>query len=202
MVILAVAALFGLSGCGERGHQDAGLKEETYITVHDDGSVTAVMTDSFAEAYYQPSELENMILEETAAFNEQEGEDSIKLEEVLAEEGIINVIMVFSDSDYYADYMDSVFFTGTVAEAIAAGADLDRPLFDIQDMTSMINGTQIPDTDKAHILITDEPMNIAPVAFETFGRILYVSDGLAADEENNIVRAESRTEELSYIVFE
>lgn len=201
-VILATAMFLGLSGCSNQGDQDAGLSEETSISVHKDGSITAVLTDSFEEAYYQLSELENMITEEITAFNEKEGEDSIKLEEVMSEGGIINVVMTFSDSDYYSDYMGSVFFMGTVSEALEMGADLDRTLFDVRDMASTINGTQIPDADKSYILITDETMNISPVAFETFGQILYVSGGLIADADNNIARAEGPTEALSYIVFE
>ncbi len=202
IVILATTALLSLNGCSRREAPEAGLREETWISVHKDGSVTAVMTDSFEEAYYQLSELENMIAEEIAAFNEIEGADSIMLEEVKSEEGIINVVMTFSDSDYYADYMGSVFFMGKVSEAAEMGADLDRTLFDVQDMANTINGMQIPNADKTYILITDETMNISPVSFETFGRILYVSSGIAADTDNNTARAEGPTEALSYIVFE
>lgn len=202
-VLLAGTALFWLYGCNNPANQgNTGLAEETLISVHKDGSVTAIMADSFEEPYYQQSELEKMISEETAAYNEMAGADSIRMEKVESQNGVVNVIMNFTDDTHYADYMDAIFYMGTIAEAAEMGADLDQTLYDFQNMDNTINGTQISDTEKTYILITDETMNHFPVAIETFGKILYVSDGLTDGGDDTVVRAEDRTEALSYIIFE
>ena len=189
----------------------AAAEAENTLSVNKEGVVTSTMIESFQEQYYQQDELQNMILTEAAAYNNQNGENSIGVEKVQAENGKINVIMRFSDQEHYARYKDTVFFVGTIAEAREQDFDMPESCHDIDDENQMIDRAQIEEMDKSYILITDEPIALPsvlgdesefqPLTIETFGKIAYVSGGVVKGKNKNSVRIEAETEGLSYIIF-
>jgi hypothetical protein len=152
-----------------------------------------------------------MIESEVAAYNAEQGDDGILVEQIQAEEGQVSVVLLFSDMDHDAGYNGAVFFVGTIAEAMDKGFDLDVTCYDVENAEISIGGPEIEGMAESHILITDEPVGqsadreeedgIQPVWVKAFGKIRYVSEGIVGGQNKNFARIESGTEELSYIIF-
>lgn len=205
-VFIMAAAAMSLWGC-----DGADSKDRTVILVNKNGSITSKIAESFEEAYYRQEELKAMIESEAAEYNAIKGETSIRVEKVKVEEGMTDVVLSFANRECYADYTGSVFFAGTITEALEKGFDLNVTCYDIEDKAKTIQKSEIEQMGKSHILITDEPREISsvleekvlfqPVSFETFGAILYVSEGIVPEKNKNSVRIEARTGKLSYIIF-
>ncbi len=205
--------LLYLCGCNQlmKPESDVALTDETVISIDKDGGITTTMVEKFEASYYQQAELQDMILSEAAAYNAGNGEGSIGVEKIQVENGLVNVIMNFADMECYADYKEVVFFVGTIAEAQEKGFDLNITCHEVDDESKTVSKDQIVEMEKVYILITDEPVGVPsvlaeetiyqPISVETFGKVLYVSDGVVQGRNKNSVRIEAETEGLSYIIF-
>ncbi len=214
-IVAGMTALW-LCGCNNLGIKEnkdsnTALTNETVISISKEGKITTAMAESFGADYYQQDELQNMILSEAAAYNAEKGEDCIGVEKVQTEKGIVNVIMKFDGAECYADYKETTFFVGTIAEAKEKGLDLNVICHEPGNPEQTIDKAQIEEMEKNYIVITDEPIGVPsvldegtsfqPITVETFGKVLYVSEGVVQGKNKNSVRIETEAEGLSYIIF-
>ncbi|MCL2051684.1 MAG: hypothetical protein FWG91_08170 [Lachnospiraceae bacterium] len=198
---LAILIAFSLTGCNKTEDFVPDFKLENAIKVNSDLSITATLVDNFSEYYYNVDELYHMINDEVLAFNEKTGTESMTAENVLVEEEIVNAVLKFADREAYALYNEAVFFVGTIEEALNSGLRLNQILHDINDEEKTIDKDDLDAMKDYFILITNEHREIGPLSVEVFGRISYVSNGIAAWHGRNSVMILDVSDELIYILF-
>lgn len=200
-VMIVVLMALALSGCTASPGQAGGFETENVVGVRKDGSIMAVMVESFDEAYYQIGELEQMITAEVADYNADKGVEAIWVDQVATQNGLVNVRLKFADPKTYGEYTDSFFFSGTISEAIAQNIDLNQTLHNPLDAAQTIGANEISAMEKSWIMICDAPAE-GPVLLETYGTVSYVGDGVSEGRNNKSVRCESSTNGLVYVIFE
>ena len=186
--ILVGLLLVGIVGCGKEAKI-----EVTTLTVNKDGSIVGTIIEDFGKPYYNLDELKKMISDEVTEYNAKDEEDSVTLKSVEATGSNVTVIMNYKDSDDYTGMNQKAFFTGTVEDAYDAGYDLDVSLKSVSDETE-ISKTELLEMSDKHIVIVREPLNI-----QTFGKILYISDGVKIAENSKVATVTG--DDFSYIVF-
>ena len=192
-----------LIGCNKNSSL-AGIpdfKQENAIMVGADLSVTATLVEPFSEYYYKEDELFRMASEEASAFNRKNGDGSLIAEKVEVNEGLANVVFKFSGRESYTAYNEAVLFIGTVEAALNSGLKLEQTLYDISNRSKMIDKDVLAEMKDTYILITNEHQEKGPLTVETFGKILYVSDGIEKWHGQSSVRVDNVSDDLIYILF-
>ncbi len=102
--------LICMTACKGKGVDVSTVNENTLI-IHENGSITEVMVDSFEEDYYSQSELNAYIDEHVNDYNrshpsssEEEGAVSIKKDKVLVEGDKARVELTYEGADDYAAF--------------------------------------------------------------------------------------------------
>jgi hypothetical protein len=197
-------AIFLMNGCDrdEDATERPDFREENAIAINADMSVTATMVDNFAEPHYSREELLEMVWEEALGFSHAFGEAAMTIERVSVLQEMVNVVLNFSGREAYAAYHESVMFVGTLAEAIDIGLSFGQPMFDVTDLDRIVDEETIMATARGYVLVTNEHHKLSPLVIETFGRILYVSEGFSRWHDNMSVRTEAGRGDFAYIVFQ
>ena len=167
--MLIVITILMLAGCG----REAEVTTNTVI-VEKKGKVTGAIVEDFAQDYYNSDELKQMVEEEVTSYNESSGGEDVSLNRFEVKDGIAKVYLDYDSADTYTAFNGKTLFTGTVAETYDAGYDLDIKMTDANDSTVTIGKDDILGMGDNHIVITEEPVNV-----RTYGKILYISDGVS-----------------------
>lgn len=193
-----------LAGCNkdeDTGETIPEFKSENAIVINNDLSITATLVESFAESYYQRDELLKMVSDEATSYNNAFGAGSLRAEKVETSQDLVNVVMLFSGREAYADYNETVFFVGTIEDALNIGLKMDQVLYDINDPAKTIDNDSLSSMKDTYILITNAHETKAPLTIETFGRISYVSEGIEKWHGRTSARIAGPTGGLVYIIF-
>jgi hypothetical protein len=204
IILLIAGIIIGLFlvGCNKKNEESIPeFKTENAIMISQDFSITATLVESFAETYYRRDELLTMITDEVTAFNAKAGAGSMRTEKVETAQNLVNVVLKFSGWEAYAEYNEFKFFVGTIEDALNNGFELNEYYYNIEDAAKTINGTELSSLRNTYILITNAHELIAPMTVETFGGILYVSEGIEKWVSSNSVRIAGNTGDLIYIIF-
>lgn len=103
-IFLCVTAMvvLMLSSCMPREIKPEDMTVET-VYYRSDGSVQVGYLEEFFEKYYSVDELKNYVLDDISRFNKNI-EDTIKLESVTDEDGIVKVVLTFKNIDILVRY--------------------------------------------------------------------------------------------------
>ncbi len=126
ILLVAVMAIGLLGGC-----KDKFSPNENAVYIKKDGSVIAYTVEDFSEDYYDQAELTSYIDEEIEAF-EAEEEGSVKLTSFNVDEnGVAHMVMKYDSCETYSAFNNVTLFSGSVAEAVAAGYLFDDDFYTI-----------------------------------------------------------------------
>lgn len=188
-MILLVGVILIVSGCSVQ--KDA---EITTVKINKDGTLENHIVEKFEKEYYDQAELQDMIESDISDFNLTDGNEKIKLKEIVVEEGVARPVIMFDDPQSYADFNNVVFFFGTVAQAYDNGFDFDISLTNVKD-ESVIGKDDILGLGDRLIVITEEN-----ICVETYHSIEYKSNNISIDGNKEAVVA-TQDGELAYIIF-
>ena len=187
--IIILSMLFLLSGC-----QKEDDFEETSLRILKKGQIENDIVEAFGEAYYNADELKEMLADSIRAYNEgAAGQDPVALKDVKVEKNTVHVVITYKSYLDYAAFNQVDFFYGKLAEASAAGYDmnvnLNAPLENKKIGLSELNGTE------NNIVILSEHVLVEPDS-----DIEYVSANVEYIDERH-ARVSSDSAGLAYLVL-
>ena len=128
-MLLPVIATCGLlAGCGT----DYYTKDST-VFVAKNGSVVSTDVEDFDTAAYKQDDLQSYVDKSIDDYNKK-NDGSIKLKKLTVEKKKASLTMSYASTDEYTVFqMGQSFFSGTIAEALAAGYDFKTDFAAIDD---------------------------------------------------------------------
>lgn len=179
-----------LWGCGEKnqtGNQTESAEPSaiagTEIEILKDGSIVETITEEFTKAYYDETNLKDMLLAEVEDFNQGLDGGNITVDKFENTGGKLTVSMKYPSADIYTayntdPYNNKALFCGTIAEAHDAGYNFDISLTDAKS-GSTIGKDDILGMGSSKILIAEAPSRV-----KVTGKILYVGENVAVSGKN------------------
>ena len=117
-MLLPVIATCGLlAGCGT----DYYTKDST-VFVAKNGSVVSTDVEDFDTAAYKQDDLQSYVDKSIDDYNKK-NDGSIKLKKLTVEKKKASLTMSYASTDEYTDFNGTKLFSGTIAEALAAGCE-------------------------------------------------------------------------------
>lgn len=192
--VLLTMMILSVMGCGQA--KAATPITENAVILSKDGSITGVYVDVFDREYYTTEGLEAMAREEADAFNQSVGAEKVSFDKIeLDEDSVVKLYLKYTDSSAYADFNDTVFFAGTVAEAYSAGIDLDTKLTSLGKEEKTIGKDDLLQMGSSKLVVLKES------AFVRLpGNATYVSDGASVTSVKNEIKA-NFDQDLIYIIY-
>ena len=188
--VLATTCLliFFVTGCG-----NASAIDTTTISIEKDGSIIQTVIEDFPMDYYDIDELKDMNQSEVDEYNQNVSKETVEIKNMESDGNTVKVVMEYKNADAYYDLNGSPIYFGTIEEAQQAGYDLNITLNSLKDDSSITKDELMEMGDK-HIVILNENVNL-----ETFGTILYASDGVTCKKNKKLATVSG--DGKSYIVF-
>jgi hypothetical protein len=154
-----------LTGCGT----DYATEEST-VFVQKDGKVVSTDVESFSDSYDE-EELNNYVETMISEYTAQYGENSVTLNEVTVADGKATLILTYASPEDYSRFNGIELFTGSIAEALAAGYDFNVDFADVTgDTPTACSASAFTGEDgyKVVVIKTNANVNVS-------GKICYVS---------------------------
>ncbi|MCR4841974.1 MAG: hypothetical protein K5840_01795 [Eubacterium sp.] len=129
-VALSVGMLAGC-GCGSSYQSDVSA-----ISVRDDGSILAVSVEELDQSYYDEEELKTYIDDAVSEYTSANEDVTVKVQSLKVSDSVATLNMKYDSAQTYSDFNGVTLFTGTVAEALAAGYEFDCSFASISDGAS------------------------------------------------------------------
>lgn len=174
LVGAVLLCIMGLTGCGNDYHAD-----ESTVFVEKKGTVVTTDVENFPEDTYNKEELEEYINGIISEYNQENGDKSVVLDSLTVEEGVAEMIISYATGEDYAKFTEKTFYSGSVAEALAAGYTFEGDFIDVS------NGK----TCSKESVTEDGTLKVAVIQGETAiqvnGTIVYYSAGIAKLENKN-----------------
>lgn len=184
-VFLAGAVLCGCGESGTKNQEPAALDAAagTEIEVMKDGSIVETINEEFGEAYYDETNLRDILLAEVESFNEGRDDGGVAVDKFENTDGRLIVRVKYSSADIYTayntdSYNHKTLFCGTVAEAQDKGYNFDISLTDAQGGKT-IGKEDILGMGSSKILIAESPSRV-----KVTGKILYVGENVTVSGKN------------------
>jgi hypothetical protein len=117
-----------LSGCGASYAAD-----ESTVFIKKDGSVVTTDVEEFDADTYDEDGLKSYIDEAISTYNEQNGAETIKLKSLSVKDGKATLTITYASAGDYENFTGIPLFTGSVAEALAAGYSFDDTFAKVKD---------------------------------------------------------------------
>jgi hypothetical protein len=220
-ILLAAILVVGLfAGCGKF------TSDTNALYIKKDGTIEAASIETFDKDYYEDSELETFIDDEISAYESSGGSGTVKKDSFQIKDGTASLYMTYSGWEAYAAFNEKTLYTGTVADAIAAGYSMDDVvLIDAETAKLSLDArnasgdaatdasadasadasdeaqqnAEVKDHVDYKVVITDEDNDI-----KVDGTVLYVSDVNATVTADDMVTIEKEEGDLSltYIIYE
>lgn len=163
--MILIAALF-LIGCGNKFEPT-----ESTIFVTSKGEVKSAIMESFDQVYYDFEELSEGVQKEARAYClDVNDEEAVTVESLLQGDAEVSLFMNFQTAEDYAAFNEVLLFTGTYAEAVAAGY-VPLELYDAEGEAVESDAEEL---DELKVIVTEESIHI-----QTAGKIKYVSDNVS-----------------------
>lgn len=138
-------------------------QEADAVSIGRDGGVTEIVHETLEAAYYDATELENMIHSEVDAYNAGYGEESVLVDRFEAEDGSVELVMKYASPEDYARFNNTEFFFGSVIDAEMAGYLFDASYVRVEDGAaagSPVSGTEVIRAMDKQVLILRAPMEV------------------------------------------
>jgi hypothetical protein len=167
-VMLAVCALsIGLlSGCG-----DTYEATESTVFVEKDGTVLSTDIESFDPSSYDESGLQTYVEDAIRTYTDEHGADSVKLKDLSFEDGNAKLSIAYASVADYSDFNGIEMFSGSIAEALAAGYLFDGEFAEFKDgKKTLCDASAFMDTDGYKVVIIKANTNV-----HVNGKVKYAS---------------------------
>jgi hypothetical protein len=154
-----------LTGCGTNY-----ATEESTVFVQKDGKVVSTDVENFSNSYDE-EELKNYVETAISEYTAQYGEDTVTLKDVAVADGKATLILEYASTEDYTRFNGIELFTGSIAEALAAGYDFDVDFADVTgDTPTACSASDFTGEDgyKVVVIKTNANVNVS-------GKICYVS---------------------------
>lgn len=180
----AIIAMFGivaalcLVACNQNNPEKIGA---TTLSVDKEGKVFETIVEDFSMPQYDKEELSLAIAEDVAAYNSENGIDTVKLEYFNVENGIVKVQLAYRQASDYEEFNNAQFFNGTIEEALAAGYTFDVILKNAANPDETIDLYQILTMQDKKVLIAEMPTRL-----RVSSKILYVSEDVTMIDEYEV----------------
>ncbi len=162
-----------LTGCEMLGLHSWQPQEPDAVSVAEDGSVTETVRDTLDKAYYSAAELETMIQTEVAQYNSVHGEDTIQIDTLETEDGVVNLVLKYATPEDFARFNNTEFFYGTVIHAQLEGYLFDVSYKKVENgiaQANPVSGSEVIRGMDKQVLILKAPMEV-----QVSGDVLYTS---------------------------
>lgn len=161
--LILAAALF-LVGCSDKFEPT-----ESTIFITSKGEVQSAIMESFDKAYYDFDELLEDVEKAVKSYCLDVNEEVITVESLTQGIDDVTLIMNYQTAEDYATFNEVLLFSGTYAEAAAAGYE-PVELYDAEGQSVELDSDKLGDMK---VIITEESLCI-----QTSGKIKYVSDNV------------------------
>jgi len=186
-ILLALSLMLLMGGCA---FGNKAVSENTII-VDKDGIISGIIVEEFQDEDYEQEELEQLIEEKIATFNQ--GGEQIKLEKFEVSEGKTYVHLSYQTAQDYKEFNNEDLFSGSVSDAGSAGYEF-VDVKSVKEGESGLDAGSVSQKSGMKILIFEEP-----VAVRVAGTIAYVSDGVTVTGKKE---AKADGEGLFYVLYE
>lgn len=183
-LLMAGMVLMILCGCGSNSNTDTKEYNGSSIVMNEDGSLTEYILEETDQTEQSTQtldvdELQKFIDSEIADYNSFMGrEDAVSCQNCSVEDDRMNVTMDYASCEDYAAFNRVTLFTGTVAEAKAAGYELKLDATTAEDH-HVVTAAEVRKMEDSMILITTMPYEIRLTA-----DALYYSNGVELIDNN------------------
>jgi hypothetical protein len=149
--MLAVLALsIGLlTGCG-----DTYEATESTVFVQKNGTILSTDIESFDPGSYDESGLRSYVEEAISDYTEEHGSGTVKLKDLSFANGVATLSIEYASVSDYSEFNGIEMFSGSIAEALAAGYSFDGEYYDFSDGNqSLCDASAFLDTDGYKVVI-------------------------------------------------
>lgn len=180
-----------LVGCaGSKG-------ENTIMEVHKDGSVKSHIVEAFDQSYYDEAELQESMESDIADYNVTAGDKNISLDQFLVKDAVAKATITYASAEDYMAFNEETLFLGTIKEAKSAGYEVSVDMNAVEDTSSIQKLSSLSGDENMKLVIFSEPVEV-----KVYGKVLYVSKGLAPGSSDKSVTVTDTNQDLYYVIFE
>ena len=176
MVLLVIAGvILGALGIYKRIEAFGGC-------VAKNGSVVSTDVEDFDTAAYKQDDLQSYVDKSIDDYNKK-NDGSIKLKKLTVEKKKASLTMSYASTDEYTDFNGTKLFSGTIAEALAAGYDFKTDFAAIDDgKAKKCESSEFLDENGYKVVIYEGRSNL-----HVKGKILYASvDNVKLVDDNTV----------------
>jgi len=169
--------------------------DATTLFINKNGSITDAIVEEFDENYYSATEMQAMLNDELATYNQSVNNESaavISKFEVLG--GVAKVFIDFASGMDYATFNDTAFFAGTVNQAYEQGHELDVTMKSVNG-DEILKKADILEKGKYKIVILEEHVNVV-----LYKKILFASANVELINDKQ-AKISEEAEGLAYIIY-
>ena len=126
--LVAVMCLGMFAGCGASYAAD-----ESTVFVLKDGSIVSTDVEDFDEGTYDADGLKDYVDQTIDTYNEENGKELVKCKDLTVKDKKAVLTLEYASASDYQKFNDIELFTGSVAEALAAGYTFDADFASVSD---------------------------------------------------------------------
>ena len=180
--MMLVLTAFLMAGCGGRN-----ASSESMVSVKGNGRILAIDVEAFDTAIYNFDELSQYVEDTVDAYNEEHGKGCVKMKNLELFDGNAVMTTQYDSAADYAAFTGTELFTGSVAEALAAGFPFSEEFARIdKGVATPVSAEEIRSEEGLKIVIIR-----ANTTVQVKGTVLYTTvDNVASVKKNTVVIAE------------
>ena len=192
--ILLFAMIAG--GCGQSYEAEAST-----LFVLKDGKIISTDVEAFDENTYDKEGLTSYVEEAVEAYNSENGKDSVKVKRLDVKEGTATLILEYASAADYAGFNGIELYTGSVAEALAAGYSFDVEFAKLTDgNASVCKVDDIVGNGDYKVVIIKGNTNVhvnGTIAYASTMNTTYVDDSTIAIQEGTNLLGQAVSEQAT-----
>lgn len=198
-ILMLVVMAGSLIGCGKSLEAD---RDTVYVRKN--GSVVSAAIADFNKDYYNEEELKGFVDEKVREYQEEHGDDTVKVDEFSVEEGTAKLYIKYDSYGDYQEFNEVTLFSGSVPQALAEGFDFDAEFTAVQDgaAAGTVDKKTVVDSDCKVVILSEK------VDVKVDGTIQYMSSKYTTIKDEDTVSVQlpedagdGEESSLVYIVY-
>lgn len=190
--LLVMAVGFLTVACGDQ----KSAVTKTTIEAKKNGAIVHTIVEDFTEDYYSFDELQQMINDACEEYNSTAGENSVVVESISLDSGVLTAVMRYDDAADYTAFNKVPMFTGTIKDAVNAGYNMNVRLYPADGSEVSIGKDELLEMEDLHLMILREEVDV-----NVWDDVLYHSMNVIETDDSRKVQIVSE-KTLTFIVFE